>query len=46
MLRVVEKNPLDDIRNLRSVLLTVKRGQRFPRLQFRPIARDEVNDED
>ena len=43
---VVEKNPLDDIRNLRSVLLTVKRGQRCPRLQFRPIARDEVNDED
>jgi imidazolonepropionase-like amidohydrolase len=43
---VVEKNPLENIRNLRSVLLTVKRGHRFPRLMFRPISREEADDDD
>jgi imidazolonepropionase-like amidohydrolase len=31
---VLERNPLDDVRNFRSVVLTVKRGRRFPRVEF------------
>lgn len=31
---VLERNPLDDVRNFRSVVLTVKRGRRFPRAEF------------
>lgn len=30
------KNPLQDVHNLRSVVLTVKRGRRFPRADYRP----------
>ena len=43
---VLERNPLENIRNLRSVLLTVKRGHRYARLSWRPIARDEAADDD
>jgi imidazolonepropionase-like amidohydrolase len=43
---VVERDPTADIGNLRTVVLTVKRGHRFARLQFRPIARDEAGDDD
>jgi imidazolonepropionase-like amidohydrolase len=39
------KNPLDDIANLRSVELTVKGSQRFPRAQYRPIDKDEARGE-
>ena len=31
---VLERNPLDDLHNFRSVVLTVKRGRRFPRVEF------------
>ena len=31
---VLERNPLDDVHNFRSVVLTVKRGRRFPRVEF------------
>jgi imidazolonepropionase-like amidohydrolase len=43
---IVEENPLEDIRNLRTVLMTVKRGHRFPRPMWRPITREEASDED
>jgi imidazolonepropionase-like amidohydrolase len=43
---VLERNPLERISNLRSVMLTVKRGHRFPRLSFRPIAADEASNDD
>lgn len=33
---VLERNPLDDVRNFRSVLLTVKRGHSFPRVEYTP----------
>jgi imidazolonepropionase-like amidohydrolase len=33
---VLTKNPLDDVRNFRSVELTVKRGREFSRENFRP----------
>ncbi|HEX8840236.1 MAG TPA: amidohydrolase family protein, partial [Sphingomicrobium sp.] len=31
---VLERNPLEDVRNFRSVVLTVKRGRRFARVEF------------
>lgn len=31
---VLTKNPLEDVRNLRSVTLTVKRGKQFPRADY------------
>lgn len=31
---VLERNPLEDVRNFRSVILTVKRGRSFPRAEF------------
>ncbi|HEV2864894.1 MAG TPA: amidohydrolase family protein, partial [Allosphingosinicella sp.] len=43
---LVAANPLDDIRNLRTILFTVKRGRRFDRADFRPISRREMPDED
>lgn len=33
---ILAKNPLDDVRNLRSVTLTVKRGKQFPRGDYEP----------
>ncbi len=39
---VVEKNPLQDLRNLRSVMFTVKRGHRFDRGDYRPIGPGEI----
>jgi imidazolonepropionase-like amidohydrolase len=33
---VLAKNPLDAVANLRSVVLTVKRGRRFARAAYRP----------
>jgi imidazolonepropionase-like amidohydrolase len=33
---VLAKNPLDDVRNFQSVVLTVKRGRQFPREEYRP----------
>src|SRR5579872_7157848 len=41
----VSKNPLEDLRNLRSVVLTVKRGVRFSRRDYRPISKDEAADD-
>jgi imidazolonepropionase-like amidohydrolase len=32
---VLSANPLDDVRNMRSVVLTVKRGRQFPRADYR-----------
>jgi imidazolonepropionase-like amidohydrolase len=40
----VAKNPLDDIANLKSVVLTVKRGVPYRRSDYRPIQKDEVRD--
>ena len=35
-------NPLDDIGALRTIDVTVKRGARFPRKDYRPLTPDEV----
>jgi imidazolonepropionase-like amidohydrolase len=39
------KNPLNDIANLKTVTLTVKRGVRFPRADYRPISENEAKGE-
>jgi imidazolonepropionase-like amidohydrolase len=39
---VLAKNPLDDVANLKTVTLTVKRGVRFRRADYRPIIADEA----
>jgi imidazolonepropionase-like amidohydrolase len=39
---VLAKNPLTDITNLRTVTLTVKRGVRFRRADYRPISPEEA----
>jgi imidazolonepropionase-like amidohydrolase len=43
---VLERNPLTDIANLRSVSQTIKRGRVFPRTAYRPITRDEMPEDD
>jgi imidazolonepropionase-like amidohydrolase len=35
---VLSANPLDDLRNMRSIVLTVKRGRVYPRADYRPPA--------
>ena len=32
---VLSANPLDDVRNMRSVTMTVKRGRVYPRADYR-----------
>ena len=41
---VVARNALDVVANLRSVVLTVKRGRRFDRRAFVPLAPGDVTD--
>ena len=41
----VAKNPLDDIANIKTVTLTVKRGAQYFRKDYRPITRDEAKGE-
>src|SRR3546814_6933096 len=43
---VLERNPLDDLGNLRSVVFTVKRGRRFDRADYRPISPEEIPDDE
>jgi imidazolonepropionase-like amidohydrolase len=33
---VLSSNPLEDVRHMRSVVMTVKRGRQFPRSDYRP----------
>lgn len=41
---LLEKNPAEDIGNLRTVTVTVKRGVAYPRSEYRPIKPGEVKD--
>jgi imidazolonepropionase-like amidohydrolase len=43
---VLERDPLADISNMRSILFTVKHGRRFERAAYRPFTPDEAADED
>ena len=39
---VLSRDPLADIANMRSVVLTVKRGRAYPRDDFRPVTPEEL----
>ena len=39
------KNPLEDVRAFRSVVLTVKRGAPYWRKDFKPVSADEMRDD-
>lgn len=39
---VLSRDPLADIANMRSVVLTVKRGRTYAREGFRPVTREEI----
>ncbi len=41
---VLERDPVADIANMRSVLFTVKRGRRLDRADYRPISSEEIPD--
>ncbi|MGQ0660915.1 amidohydrolase family protein [Sphingosinicella sp.] len=43
---VLERDPVADIANMRSVLFAVRRGRRFERADYRPISREEMPDDD
>ena len=42
---VLERDPIRDIRNTRSVTMTVKRGRRFSRADYQPVTSDEMDDQ-
>jgi len=41
---VLTRNPLADLKNLRSVLMTVKRGRVYARSAFVPLVKDDITD--
>jgi imidazolonepropionase-like amidohydrolase len=41
---VLAKDPLADLVNLRSVVMTVKRGRVFPRTGFKPLRKGDITD--
>ncbi len=41
----VEKSPLENLENLKTVVLTVKRGLRYPRADYRQVRPDEMPEE-
>jgi imidazolonepropionase-like amidohydrolase len=45
-LAVLERDPTIDIANMRSVVLTVKRGRPYLRADYVPITPQEVPDDD
>lgn len=42
---VLDKDPLGSLANLRSVVLTVKRGKQYRRSDYRPIGPEEMKDD-
>lgn len=43
---VLERDPVAEISNMRSVRFTVRRGRTFQRADYRPITREEMPDDD
>jgi len=41
---VLTRNPLADLKNLKSVLMTVKRGRVYARSAFIPLVKDDITD--
>jgi imidazolonepropionase-like amidohydrolase len=44
-LLVVARNPLESVRNLRTVVTVVKRGRLYSRSAFRPIGKNEMGED-
>jgi len=42
---VLGRNPLDDVENLKSIELTLKRGRAYPRAGFKPLVQGDITDE-
>ncbi|WP_380875297.1 amidohydrolase family protein [Sphingomonas sp. DBB INV C78] len=43
---ILSKNPLENIRNIDSITITVKRGHAFPRGDFKLLTKDELGDDE
>ena len=41
---VLAKDPIKDIDNLRSIEMTIKRGARFKRTDFKPLTKEDIQD--
>jgi imidazolonepropionase-like amidohydrolase len=41
---VLTRNPLDDLGNLKSLVMTVKRGREYPRADFVPLTAGDITD--
>ena len=41
---MLTRRPLADLKNLRSVLMTVKRGRVYARSAFVPLVKDDITD--
>jgi len=41
---VLDRNPLDDLGNLKSLVMTVKRGREYPRADYVPLTADDITD--
>ena len=42
---VLQRNPLDDLGNLKSLVMTVKRGREYPRQAFVPLTAGDITDD-
>lgn len=42
---VLRKNPLDDLANLKSLMLTIKRGREYRRADFEPLKKGDIDEE-
>lgn len=42
---ILEHNPLDDLGNLKSLVMTVKRGREYPRKDFVPLTAADITDD-
>ena len=41
---VLAEDPIKDINNLRSIKMTIKRGARFKRADFKPLVKEDIQD--
>jgi len=43
---VVTKDPLAEIGNLKSLETTIKRGRAYPRTEFKPLVKGDIEDDE
>lgn len=41
---VLARDPMADLNNLKSIIMTIKRGRRFERTAFDPLTKDDITD--